>query len=80
MAQSAFDEANTAYAEGRYEEAAKGYVYIRGGDISITASDDAIQAVTKVTVEGGSITASAKSNVINCDGEISVAKDVITEK
>ena len=62
------------------EEAAKGYVYIRGGDISITASDDAIQAVTKVTVEGGSITASAKSNVINCDGEISVAKDVITEK
>ena len=25
MAQSAFDEANTAYAEGRYEEAAKGY-------------------------------------------------------
>jgi hypothetical protein len=62
------------------EEVLKGFVYIRGGDISITASDDGIQATRKVTVEGGNITVSARSNVINCDGEVKVAKDVITEK
>ena len=52
----------------------------RHKDISITASDDGIQATRKVTVEGGNITVSARSNVINCDGEVTVAKDAITEK
>ncbi len=62
------------------DDVTKGYVYIRGGDITINASDDGIQATRKVVVEGGKITVSARSNVINCEGEVSVAKDVITEK
>ena len=37
------------------EETGKGYIYIEGGDITITASDDGIHAATALIIAGGTI-------------------------
>lgn len=61
----------------------KGYVYIESGIFNITATDDAIQAVTSVTVlNAAKITTDCQGDVINCgeNGIVSVPDGVITEK
>lgn len=61
-------------------EAERGFVYIEDAEIDITADDDAIQAVTSVTVVSGSITVHAGGKTVNCDGDVNTADGVITEK
>ena len=59
------------------EDDSVGYVYIAGGTLSVTASDDAIHATTIVQIDGGNITTNSKEGIegtyiqIN-DGTISI--------
>ena len=59
------------------EDDSVGYVYISGGTLNITASDDAVHAETILQIDGGNITADAHEGLeatvvrIN-DGEISI--------
>ena len=40
-----------------------GYIYIAGGTLDITASDDAIHATTIIQIDGGSITANSREGI-----------------
>lgn len=59
------------------DEAGKGYIYIEGGELTITAGDDAIQASQDVTIKGGVIHASAEGKTINSKGTQDIATGVI---
>lgn len=59
-------------------ESDKGYIYIAGGNLHITALDDAIQAVSDVTVTGASVTVNCGGRTINCDGTENVDAGCIT--
>ena len=52
---------------------------INGGEIKITADDDAVQAYTSVEVNGGSLVTNAGGKAINCDGSVTLAEGVLTE-
>ncbi len=61
----------------------KGYIYIESGNFNITAADDAIQAVTSITILSGTkIISDCDGDTLNCGetGVISVPNGVITEK
>ena len=53
---------------------------MESGTVEVDAGDDAIQAVTSVTIQGGTVTYRADSKDIKCDGTISVADGVMKEK
>lgn len=50
------------------DEPGKGYIYIEDGKITITCTDDALQATQDITVAGGHLTVSAGGKTVNCDG------------
>ena len=62
------------------DEAEKGFVYIGGGIISITAGDDAIQGQQNVTVVGGSVTVSAEGKTVNSKGTQVVGGGIINKQ
>ena len=62
------------------EDAEKGFFLMEGGTVEIDAGDDAIQAVTSVKIEGGTVTYRADGKDIKCNGTISVADGVMKEK
>ncbi len=55
-------------------------MYIAGGDIRITAGDDAIQATQDVTITGGALTVTATGKAVNSKGSQDVASGVINGK
>lgn len=59
-------------------ELEKGYIYVSGGVIRVTATDDALQAVSAITVTGGEITATAEGKITNCDGEVDIKSGCLT--
>lgn len=59
-------------------ELEKGYIYVSGGTVRVIATDDALQAVSAITVTGGKITATAEGKITNCDGEVSIATGCLT--
>lgn len=62
------------------EDPEKGFFLMESGTVEVDAGDDAIQAVTSVTIQGGTVTYRADSKDIKCDGTISVADGVMKEK
>lgn len=50
------------------EKEGKGYIYIEGGKFIIDCGDDALQAVSDVTLAGGTFNVEAGGDVVNCDG------------
>lgn len=58
----------------------KGYVYIEGGVVDVTAKEDALQAVTLLAVTGGNITISAGDDGIHCDKDISISAGMVDIK
>lgn len=69
-------EKDTIHVENS-DDASKGSFYMKGGTLNLTAGDDAIHAITTVTIDGGTITASGAEGIeatyitIN-DGTISI--------
>ncbi len=59
-------------------ELEKGYIYVSGGTVRVKATDDALQAVSAITVTGGKITATAEGKITNCDGDVSIAVGCLT--
>ncbi len=59
--------------------AKKGILTIRGGNISITASDDAFQASREIVITNGEIAVSVGGKAVNCDGNISVSVRILTK-
>lgn len=53
-------------------ESGKGTVSVTGGNIYIESGDDAIQAISGVTVNSCSITAKIQGRKVNCNGEVNV--------
>ena len=62
------------------DEPGKGYVYIAGGALDITAGDDAIQAAQDVTVTGGSVLTDAEGKTVNSKGTQEVAQGTVRKK
>ncbi len=58
-------------------EAEKGFFYMEGGTLDITASDDGIQAVTSILISGGSVTFHVLDDRTNCDGTTEIADGII---
>lgn len=45
------------------EDSSVGYIYIKGGTLNITATDDAIHATTIIQIDGGDITTNSKEGL-----------------
>lgn len=59
--------------------AKEGILTIRGGDLSITATDDAFQASREIAIKGGKIFISVGGKAINCDGTVDVTVPILTK-
>jgi hypothetical protein len=59
------------------KEDGRGIVEITGGKISMTCSDDGIQAYRSVNVQSAEIKINARGKKINCDGQINAAENCI---
>ena len=59
-------------------DATKGYVYVKGGTITIDAGDDGIQATTDTIITGGTITIAAADDGIKGDVTVSIGGGDIT--
>jgi len=62
------------------DEAGRGYIHCCGATVNVQAGDDGIQAITKFTVDAGSVTVDAGDDAVNCDGEITVKEGCLTDK
>ena len=62
------------------QDAGKGFVYVAGGTLDITAGDDALQAQQDITVSGGSILVDAAGKTVNSKGTQEISPSVITRK
>ena len=54
------------------DNAEKGYVYIEGGVVNVTAREDALQAVTLLAVTGGEVSLSAGDDGMHCDNKLAI--------
>lgn len=61
-------------------EVGRGVLTVTGGNITINAEDDGLQASQGVNVTGGSITVTALGKAVNCDGEVNISEHCLTEK
>ena len=57
-----------------------GFLHIDGGLVTITAGDDALQAVEEITVSGGSVTVSAQDKVTAGTDKVTVRDGCLTQK
>lgn len=62
------------------DDISKGFVFIEGGTLELTAVDDAITAVYSVNITGGTVTTYAEGKAINCAGNVTVAEGSLIEK
>lgn len=51
---------------------AKGYVYVSGGTIDVTAGDDGLQAFTDTVIAGGSVTVAAADDGVKAEVVVSI--------
>ena len=59
----------------------EGVVQILGGTVDITASDDGIQAVTRVDISGdAAVTVNAADKDVNCSGTLNIVSSALTSK
>lgn len=58
----------------------KGYIYIEGGVVDVTAKEDALQAVTLLAVTGGNVTLNAGDDGMHCDNNISISAGTVDIK
>ena len=56
------------------------YNEINDGVVDITAGDDAMQATTRITINGGKVSATCEGKNFNCDGEVFTVDGCFTEK
>ena len=54
------------------DNAEKGYIYIEGGVVNVTAHEDALQAVTLLAVTGGEVSLSAGDDGMHCDNTLAI--------
>ena len=59
------------------KKAGHGIIEISGSKVDITAVDDALQAITRVTVPDGEIITAVQGDKVNCNGEVSIAEGVL---
>ena len=64
---------NDGIKSNNSDEAGKGYILITGGEISIIAGDDALQAETDISISGCSVATSAEGKSVNCAGTTNIA-------
>ncbi len=62
------------------DDISKGFIFIEGGTITLTAEDDGLTAVYNVTVTGGKITTYVGGKAVNCAGTVSIASGSLVEK
>ena len=55
----------------------KGYVYVEGGNVNVTAYEDGLQAVTLLAVAGGDVSISAGDDGMHCDKILAVCGGTI---
>ena len=58
----------------------KGYIIIEGGELNITAVDDALTAFRSVSITGGKVTTFVGGKAVNCDGTQNIAEGCLIEK
>ncbi len=63
---------NDGIKSSKDDDPEKGYIFIEGGEISVDAGDDCLQAVTAITVSGAKLTLTPGGKEYNCDGVVSV--------
>ncbi len=61
-------------------DAGKGFVLVSGGNVSIDAEDDALQAENDISITGGSVTARAAGKTLNCPGTQNITPSCLIEK
>ncbi len=61
-------------------EVGRGVLTVTGGNITINAEDDGLQASQLIDVTGGTITVTALGKAVNCDGEVNISEHCLTEK
>lgn len=62
------------------DDVAKGFIFIEGGALNLTAVDDALTATYNITITGGLVTTYAGGKSVNCNGKVSIAKGSLVEK
>ncbi|MCR5055800.1 MAG: carbohydrate-binding domain-containing protein [Clostridia bacterium] len=62
------------------DDISKGYIFMEGGTLNLTAADDALTATFKITITGGVVTTKVDGKSLNCLGEVSIAKGSLVEK
>ena len=55
----------------------KGYVYVVGGNVNVTAYEDGLQAVTLLAVAGGDVSISAGDDGMHCDKILAISGGTI---
>lgn len=55
----------------------KGYVYVDGGNVNVTAYEDGLQAVTLLAVAGGEVSISADDDGMHCDKILAISGGTI---
>ena len=58
-------------------EADKGFFYMNGGTLDVTAVDDGIQAITSIRIDSGSVSFHVQDDATNCDGSVAIAEGVV---
>lgn len=61
-------------------DAAKGYLYIGGGELDLFAYDDAIQSTKAVFIKGGSVQYDCGGQYVNCDNVVEIDDGLLKEK
>ena len=69
---TAVSESGDGIKSTKENNAAKGFVYIEGGNITVDAYEDALQAVTLLAVNGGKLTLSADDDAMHCDNNLEI--------
>ena len=62
------------------DDISKGFIFIEGGTLTLTAADDALTAVYNVTITGGHVTTYVDGKAVNCFGTVSIAAGTLDEK
>lgn len=70
--------AEDAIKSNKKDNAEKGFVFVSGGSLNLTADDDCIQATSAVVLKDAEILARCMGKTVNCDGTI-VGEDLITK-